>query len=87
MKNPIQIQFPGSNLLFVFLRVEEPRDRISFDDLFLNLGYGSGIEISVGQSLEVRVLRCFSSRSQLFNCLEDGRAELIIYNVSPSTPG
>ena len=56
VKDPIEVQLPGSDRLFVVLCVKESRDRISFtllDDLPLNLADSPVIERSVGRPLDV----------------------------------
>jgi len=56
VKDPVEVQLPGSNPFFIVLCTEESRGCISptvLDDLSLNLGHGSGIEKSVSQSLDV----------------------------------
>ena len=53
VENPIEIQLPVSNFLFVAPRVDESRGRISsslLDDLSLNLGHSSMIQRSVSRS-------------------------------------
>ena len=47
LKNLVQVHPPGGNRLFVFLRVEMPRDRIPFsplDDLLLNICHDPAVE-------------------------------------------
>jgi len=47
LKNLLQVHPPGCNLLFVFLRVETPRNRIPsspLDELVLDICHGTAIE-------------------------------------------
>ena len=56
MEDPVEVGPPGNNRLFIVLRVEEPRDSVSFtplDDLPLNLGHSSAIESLVSESPKV----------------------------------
>ena len=74
VKDSIEIQLPASNLLLIVLRVEQSRDRISsalLDDLPLNFGHSSTIERLVCRCAH----GCFSSRSQLLDCLKHGLTE------------
>ena len=67
MKNPIEIQLPGSNCLFIVLGMEESRDGIPsalLDDLPLNLAHSSAIGELVGQPLEV----CIVVPAHVVNC-------------------
>jgi len=53
MKDPVQVQPPGGNCLFIVLRVEMSRDHIPFapvDDAPPNLGHSPAIESSVSAS-------------------------------------
>ena len=64
VKDPIEVQLPGSNNFFVALCVQESRERISstlLDDLSLNLGHSPAID----------------SPSQLMDRLEQRLTELI----------
>ena len=57
MKDSIEVQLPGSNILFVVLRVEESRNRTSFtlrDNFSLNLSHSPAIGRAVSQSLGVQ---------------------------------
>ena len=47
MKDPVEVQPPAGDLIFIVLRVEVSRDPISLallDNVHLNLGHGSVIE-------------------------------------------
>ena len=53
MEYPVEVQPPTGNRLFIVLRVEMPRDYVSFtplDDAPLNLGHGPTSESSVSAS-------------------------------------
>ena len=52
-KNLIQVQFPGRDPLFIFPRVEIPRDHVPFgplSELHLNVCHGPGIESIINDS-------------------------------------
>ena len=52
MKDPIEVQSPGRDRLFIILRVEHPRQPVSFTPLFdvpLDLGHGPAIESLVSE--------------------------------------
>jgi hypothetical protein len=56
VKDPVEVQLPRSDRLFITLRVEKSGDRISFaqlDDLPLDLGHSSAIEALVSKPLGV----------------------------------
>ena len=47
LKNLVQVHPPGSNRLFIFLRIEMPRDRIPFSplgDILLNICHDPAVE-------------------------------------------
>ena len=53
MKDPVEVQPPGGNCLFIILRVEMSRDYVPFtplDDAPPNLGHGPAIENSISTS-------------------------------------
>ena len=65
MKDPIEILPPTGDRILVVLRAEQSGDRISFtllDNLALDLGHGSAIEIESMFQCEHRLS---NSRSQL----------------------
>jgi hypothetical protein len=54
MEDPAEVQFPIGDHISITLRVEESRDRILFtllDDLPLDLGHGTAVEILVSELL------------------------------------
>ena len=58
MKDPIEVLAPSRNCIFVCLRVEDSRDRMSLalvDDLPLDLGYSPAVEILVSELLDVDI--------------------------------
>jgi hypothetical protein len=58
LRNPIEVLSPSSNRIFVALRVEDSKDRVSFtpfDDLPLDLGQSPVVGTRVIESLSVRV--------------------------------
>jgi len=66
MKNPIEVQPPSSNRLFV-VRVEKSRDRIPFtlfDDFPLDLGHSPAVESTVRKSPGV----CIPGPTHVVNC-------------------
>jgi hypothetical protein len=59
VKDPVEIQLPAGNLLFIVLRVEESRDRISstlLDNLRLYLGNGSAISLQISWPIEAWIV-------------------------------
>jgi len=47
MKDPVEVQLPGSDRLLIILRVEKSRDRISLaplDNVSLDLGHSPEVE-------------------------------------------
>ena len=60
VKDPVEVQPPGGDCLFVALRVEKTTDRISFapalDDVPLDLGHSPAVEISVSESPNVHIV-------------------------------
>ena len=72
VKDPVEIQPPRRDRLFVALRVEHPRHPASFtslDDVLLDLGHSAAIGNLVSD-VSGRVDRWFNSHSQLSNRLE-----------------
>jgi hypothetical protein len=60
VKDPEEVISPNRNLILIALRVEDPEDHISvtlLDDLPLDLGNGSGFEVSAIESLSIYVAR------------------------------
>ena len=58
MKDPDKVVSPTGNLVFINLRVEDPgchAPSILLEDLPLDLGHGSAVEISVNESSSVRI--------------------------------
>jgi len=67
MKNPLQIQLPGSNLFIVAHSAEISKDRISFtpfDDVPLDLIHSPTIKSSVSESHGV----CIAGSTYAVNC-------------------
>ena len=66
-KDPVQVQFPGSDRLVVVLLVEALRNRISFiplDDVLLDLGHSTAIENFVSKSSGA----CIAGSTHVVNC-------------------
>jgi hypothetical protein len=79
VKDPIEVLPPTGNRIFIVLRTEELRNRVSFTllvDLALDLGHGSAIKTS-GQWIIRRAHRLSNSRSKLSDGPEHGLAEFI----------
>ena len=52
VENPVEVQSPGGDRLFIILRVEDSRDRIlftPFDVAPLDLGHSTAIERSINE--------------------------------------
>ena len=78
MKNPVEVQLPGGDRLFIVLRVVTSRDRVPFaslDDVSLDLI--SNPDRELGEEIFRRTHRRFGSHRQFLNRLEDGPTELI----------
>ena len=78
VKNPVEVRPPGSNRLFIILRVEMPRDRVSLvplDDVRLYLVHSPDRGLS--EQILQRTHRWFNSRRQFFDGLEDRLAKLV----------
>ena len=78
MDNPVQIRPPGSDRPIIALRVQTPRDRVSFtslNDVSLDLGHGPVIESF--EKITPRTYCWLNLHRQLRNCPEDGLTELI----------
>jgi len=74
-KNPLEVQFPGRDRLFIVIRVIKSRDRVPsapLGDLPLNLVHNTDRELS-----EETARRMDHSRRQFLSRLEDGLANLI----------
>jgi hypothetical protein len=68
MKDPVEVRPPGGDRLFVALRMEKSRDRISFtplDDLPLDLCHSPAIETTVSKSCTKSV---FAGFTDVVNC-------------------
>ena len=67
MKNPVEVQLPGSDCLIVVLLVKMSRDRISFtalDDVLLDLGHSPATESLVSISPRVGI----ADSADVVNC-------------------
>jgi len=67
MKDPVQVQPPGRDRLFVVLRVERPRKPISLtplDDVLLYIGHGPAIWNLVSEWSGV----CIAGSTHVVNC-------------------
>jgi len=77
-KNPVEVQLPGGDRLFVVLRVVTSRDRVPFsplDDILLSLFHSPDREL--GEEIARGTHRWPNSRRQFPNPPEDGPTELI----------
>ena len=67
MKDPVEVQPPGCNSLFVVLRMEHPGDPVSFtqlDGVLLDLGHGPAIGNLVSESTD----ECTAGSTHVVNC-------------------
>jgi len=90
MKNPVEVQPPGGNRVFIVLRVIAPRDRTPFipplDDVPLDLGHGPGWEL--GERIVRCIHRWYDTHRQFLDRLEDGLTELTpLSSVHPPGKG
>jgi len=78
LKNLVQVHPPSGNSLFVFLRVQTPRDGIPFDpldELLLNVCYNPAVESIISSGL--KSCRWLNSRRELIYCIMHGLTELV----------
>jgi hypothetical protein len=68
VEDPVEVQPPGGDRIFIILRVEKSREQIPFallDDLPLDLRHGPAIESMVSQSCTKRISAEFTD---VVNC-------------------
>ena len=89
VKDPVELQLPARDRLFVGLRVEMSRDRTSFlpiDDVPVDLGHSPAIESSMSESPGFQPL-VYNSRFQLLNRRHHRLTQFVLSAARPPEEG